>query len=196
MLDKDLLKKTISGNIISNLIHNKRFTQAQVAKDLDESEQVVSNYAKGKRFISAEFASKWERKYGDKLIDMIEKALNKSTNDDTNITPEQKLSDNKEISTPDADEVMRQIMARKGEYILINKELILEKYRLVSVEQYEEEKRENDRKYEEALRKHEETKKELESRKSQIDGLYKLMNDMLRKIPDSSGQVTGLQGQQ
>lgn len=111
-------------------------------------------------------------------------------------TQETKAGDSKEISSPDPDEVMRQIISGKGAYILINRDLILEKYRLVSVEQYEEEKMENKRKYEEALRKHEVTKKELESRKNEIDGLYKLMSEILKKIPDSSGQVPALQGQQ
>lgn len=130
MSDKDSLKKTISGKVISDLIHNKRLTQAQVAKDLDESEQVISNYAKGKRFISAEFASKWERKYGEKLIDMIDQVLNKSTIDDINITSVEEPSDNKQNGMSQRETFYQDLMEKNEQYSVIPT-AVLKDYKIV-----------------------------------------------------------------
>jgi hypothetical protein len=81
-----------------------------------------------------------------------------------------------------ADEVLRQLIKGDSEYILINKELILEKYRLVSLEEIEEQKKESQRKHDEILR-------DLEERKNQIHGLYKIIQDITAKIPDSNKVV-------
>jgi hypothetical protein len=81
-----------------------------------------------------------------------------------------------------ADEVLRQLIKGDSEYILINKELILEKYRLVSLEEIEEQKKESQRKHDEILR-------DLEERKNQIHGLYRIIQDITAKIPDSNKAV-------
>lgn len=77
-----------------------------------------------------------------------------------------------------ADEVLRQLIKGDGEYIIINKKLILEKYRLVSMEEMEQQKKESQHKHDEIL-------KELEERKNQIHGLYKIISEITKKIPDS-----------
>jgi hypothetical protein len=91
-------------------------------------------------------------------------------------TPMNKPEKNGHTTTP-ADEVLRHLIKGDSDYILINKELILEKYRLVSLEEIEEQKKESQRKHDEILR-------DLEERKNQIHGLYKIIQDITAKIPD------------
>lgn len=95
----------------------------------------------------------------------------------SNVTYEEKAGDNTKNLDHSIDEVLQHLMEGNSQYILINKELILEKYRLVSVEKMEEEKRESERKHQEIL-------KDLEDRKNQIHGLYKLISEITSKIPD------------
>lgn len=99
---------------------------------------------------------------------------NFSTQNNTSVD---KAGDNNRKVDHDIDEVFRHLMEGNSQYILINKELILEKYRLVSVEKMEEEKRESERKHQEIL-------KDLEDRKNQIHGLYKLISEITSKIPN------------
>lgn len=128
--DKELLKKTISGRVISDLIHDKRLTQTQVAKDLHESEQVISNYAKGKRYISADFAIKWERKYGERLIDLIDNELIKSTNVEDNITPARKPSGNMELASQAKETFYRDLIEKNDEYSILPR-AVLKDYKIV-----------------------------------------------------------------
>jgi predicted transcriptional regulator len=139
MPQKELLKKAISGKVISGLIHEKRLTQAQVAKDLKESEQLISNYAKGKRAISAEFANKWEKMYGERLIDLIDLSLMKSTDVDENITPAMNSS-NKQTDLAAMAAAFRETLEAYTEYTLIPKSL-LDNHRLISKEQMDKDER-------------------------------------------------------
>lgn len=99
-------------------------------------------------------------------------------NTDKKLTPVDKSSDNKENRNPSSmEEILNHLVQGDTNYILINKELILEKYRLVSIEELEADKLEADRKHEEIIR-------ELEERKNQVHGLYKIISEITSKLPD------------
>jgi len=128
------------------------------------------------RTLSNLFFLLWQLPIGDSETDIFEKnstyveiptPMDKSEQNDTRMP---------------ADEVLRQLIKGDSEYILINKELILEKYRLVSLEELEEQKKESQRKHDEIL-------KDLEERKNQIHGLYKIISEIASKIPDSNKPV-------
>jgi transcriptional regulator with XRE-family HTH domain len=132
MEDKEILKKSISGKVISDLIYQKRLTQAQVAKALDESEQVISNYSKGKRYIGADFAAKWEKQYGEKLIDLINEALTNSTNVARGTgkhTPASNSTDNTEAAIK--GEVYTNLVESNSDYRLVPKTILDGEYRIV-----------------------------------------------------------------
>lgn len=179
-------------------------TQDEVVKDTGISKQNVSTWENlkgnpGQEFID-QLALYFDLPSNVFYMKPLTKEYLEKNFSGQNNTFVHKATDNKEISSPDPAEVMRQIVSGNGAYILINKELILQKYRLVSIEQYEEEKREAERKYEqmqiEANRKyekekldHEVTLKELEYRKTQALGLVQALMEVARKIPNASGQV-------
>lgn len=171
--------------------------KSQVAKKLGISSQLLGQYEQGRQKPKLEFYKKWKEVFGEDLL----KETNVSNLSENN-TPVEKSGNNK-LSTPDANEILRQIVDGKGQYILINKELILEKYRLRSVEDIEEEKKEadrraqaekeaGDRKVEEEKRRHEVTLAQLKERQDHIDRLYSTIDALMRKIPDSAGQVPEL----
>lgn len=93
-----------------------------------------------------------------------------------NNTPVHKPSDNNEKQEMSADEVIRHLVDGDSDYVLINKELILERYRLYSIEQIQSIK-------DEAERKHKEVLQELEDRKAQIHGLFKIISELTSKLP-------------
>lgn len=166
----------------------KHGNKAQVAKKLGISPQKLGQYEKGRQKPKLEFYKKWKEAFGEDLVMETNVSILTENN-----TPVDKASDNKLI-TPDANEILRQIIEGKGQYMLINRELILEKYRLRSVEDIEEEKKEADRRVEEEKRKHEVTLAELKERQEHIHRLSNFIDKLMHKIPDSAGQISELKG--
>jgi transcriptional regulator with XRE-family HTH domain len=119
-------------------------------------------------------------------IDQLCRVLDVKRKDlfDENPTPVDKAGDNNKNADPELDKVLEHLMEGNSQYILMNRELIFERYRLVSVEKIEEDKRQADERYEKEKRDHEITLKDLEERKNQIHGLYKLISEITSKIPD------------
>jgi transcriptional regulator with XRE-family HTH domain len=82
MPKKDLLKVSMTGEVISQLISDKKKSQQDVADALGEKKQTLSNYALGKRYPDPEFFRKWQKVYGEDIIGMVEDRLNESSNVD------------------------------------------------------------------------------------------------------------------
>lgn len=101
-----------------------------------------------------------------------------------NHTSGHKPGDNKENGHPSAEEVLNHLMEGDSRYVLINRELILEKYRLVSLEDIAAKEKEFEEKIADAKRKHEKDLKDLEDRKGQIAGLHKIISEITGKLPD------------
>lgn len=134
----------------------------------------------------------WEAgtyKPGQESLILLAQALDLSVNDlleETNFPEEnmEKTSITEKKTEASLEDVLKHLIEGKADYVLINKELILEKYRLVSVEEIEGDKLEADRKHEVLLLKHEALLKDIEDRKNQIHGLYKIISELTSKLPE------------
>jgi transcriptional regulator with XRE-family HTH domain len=96
MPDKELSKK-----IISDLINEDGRGLAVIAKEIGISRQRLTNYKNGERFPDADFIQKWQKTFGENLMDLMDKATDKATNvshETKNSTPAMKSTDSKETA--------------------------------------------------------------------------------------------------
>lgn len=117
---------------------------------------------------------KWEgneTKPGQESLTALAKALDVTVNDllNENLTLVEKGTNNNEKADPSINEAIRNLLEGNTDYILIHKVVILEKYRLQSIEQAEKDKQ------------------ELRDREKQISELHEIIKLMVTtgKQPDT-----------
>lgn len=93
-----------------------------------------------------------------------------------------KTSDNGKSSIA-LEDVLTHLIEGDTKYILMNKELILEKYRLVSIDKLNEEKLEADRKHQELLEELRIKKDEIKSQQDTMASILMAMTELVKKLP-------------
>lgn len=145
-------------------------TPAQVVKGTGISKQNISEWDNGpgepgKKFIDQLvkfFQVPKEFFYVDGLTkEYLEKHLNS-----VNPTHMDIVSDNNGKAEPSVEEAIRHLIEGNTDYILMHKIVIMDKYRLVSIEEIEK------------------TDKELEKKHIQIEGLYEIIKAITSKLPE------------
>jgi hypothetical protein len=96
--------KETSKRVLRELLANDGRELVEIAKQLDISKQRLSNYKDGNRFPDADFIQKWQKTFGQNIMDLMEEAENKSTGKSTNVSREtrnltsvHKITDNKDL---------------------------------------------------------------------------------------------------
>lgn len=95
-----------------------------------------------------------------------------------------KTNDNNGKSNASVEDILTHLIEGDTKYILMNKELILEKYRLVSIDKIDEDKKESERKHQTLLEELQHKKEEVKSQRETITTILRAMEEVVKKLPD------------
>lgn len=107
-----------------------------------------------------------------------------SGNTDKNNTPVVKSGDNNGKFNGSVEDVLTHLIEGDTKYILMNKELILEKYRLVSIDKINEEKKDSEREHQKLLEEIAQKKQEVASQQATITKIMETMAEIVKKLPE------------
>jgi transcriptional regulator with XRE-family HTH domain len=158
--------------VIDELIKKHGDVNKEIAEKLSEhtekeiSPQRIGQYRKGPKVPGSDFILLWEQVFGENILDLVKLKETIVSRGTENLTPVDKSEDKKDFKEPTMDEIIANIVEGNTEYILIHKVIIMEKYRLMPIEELDK------------------SAKELERREIQITGLYEIIKMIAGKIPE------------